>query len=161
MKMSKILLAVLLITVFILGMNYQKIIEENRKISATPTPTKSVACTMEVKICPGGTPVGRVPPDCEFAPCLDETTPGGNSGQFCGGIAGTECPEGYICQLDGNYPDAAGICINRTSPVELYECPKDDYVDCMPGPDKLKSECNPQYLQWAQENCPNFKGAAY
>jgi len=24
---------------------------------------------MEVKACPDGTSVGRIPPDCEFAPC--------------------------------------------------------------------------------------------
>lgn len=28
-----------------------------------------VACTQEAKICPDGTAVVRVPPDCEFAPC--------------------------------------------------------------------------------------------
>lgn len=28
-----------------------------------------VACTMDAKICPGGSSVGRVPPSCEFAPC--------------------------------------------------------------------------------------------
>ena len=30
---------------------------------------KPVACTEDAKICPDGTAVGRVPPDCEFAPC--------------------------------------------------------------------------------------------
>jgi hypothetical protein len=30
--------------------------------------------------------------------------------QFCGGIAGVTCPEGYFCKLDGNYPDAGGVC---------------------------------------------------
>lgn len=30
--------------------------------------------------------------------------------EFCGGIAGILCPEGYRCQLDGNYPDAGGTC---------------------------------------------------
>lgn len=37
----------------------------------TPTPTEgSVACTLEAKICPDGkTSVGRVGPNCEFAPC--------------------------------------------------------------------------------------------
>ncbi len=38
----------------------------------TPTPTSStppVACTMEAKICPDGSSVGRVPPSCDFAPC--------------------------------------------------------------------------------------------
>jgi len=28
-----------------------------------------VGCTLEAKICPDGSAVGRVPPDCEFAPC--------------------------------------------------------------------------------------------
>lgn len=35
--------------------------------------------------------------------------------QFCGGIAGFECPEGMWCQLDGDYPDAGGEC--RGAPV--------------------------------------------
>ena len=29
----------------------------------------------------------------------------------CGTIAGRTCPPGYSCQLEGNYPDAAGICV--------------------------------------------------
>jgi hypothetical protein len=34
-----------------------------------------VACTMEAKLCPDGSYVGRVPPNCEFAPCpLEEQT---------------------------------------------------------------------------------------
>mgnify|MGYP001558259781 CR=1 FL=1 len=34
----------------------------------------------------------------------------GGEGQFCGGIAGAVCPEGYSCKYDGNYPDAGGVC---------------------------------------------------
>ncbi|MBI2330173.1 hypothetical protein HYU94_02190 [Candidatus Daviesbacteria bacterium] len=34
--------------------------------------------------------------------------------QFCGGFAGKECPEGYTCKLDGNYPDAGGKCVSST-----------------------------------------------
>lgn len=34
-----------------------------------PTDDSDVVCTMDVKQCPDGTYVGRVPPDCEFAPC--------------------------------------------------------------------------------------------
>ncbi len=30
---------------------------------------------------------------------------------FCGGIAGKTCPDGFTCQLDGNYPDAGGKCV--------------------------------------------------
>lgn len=32
-----------------------------------------VACTMDAKICPDGSSVGRVPPSCEFAPCPGAT----------------------------------------------------------------------------------------
>ncbi|HEU4677682.1 MAG TPA: Gmad2 immunoglobulin-like domain-containing protein [Candidatus Paceibacterota bacterium] len=34
----------------------------------------TVACTMEAKICPDGSSVGRVPPSCEFAPCPTAAT---------------------------------------------------------------------------------------
>ncbi len=30
---------------------------------------KQIACTEDARICPDGTGVGRIPPDCEFAPC--------------------------------------------------------------------------------------------
>jgi len=36
-------------------------------------------------------------------------------GRFCGGIAANlpqnQCPEGYTCKLDGDYPDASGKCV--------------------------------------------------
>ncbi|MFA5930293.1 MAG: cupredoxin family copper-binding protein [Candidatus Micrarchaeia archaeon] len=38
-------------------------------------PTGPVACSMEAKICPDGTPVGRTGPNCEFAAC----PPSGNN----------------------------------------------------------------------------------
>lgn len=34
-----------------------------------PLPTEPVACTMEAKMCPDGSAVGRTGPNCEFAPC--------------------------------------------------------------------------------------------
>lgn len=54
---------------------------------------------------------GACPEDDE-----DETEDGGSSGDFCGGIAGIQCKEGYICKLEGNYPDAGGKCV--------YDCPQ-------------------------------------
>jgi hypothetical protein len=36
--------------------------------SANPVPTQK-ACTLEAKICPDGSSVGRTGPNCEFAPC--------------------------------------------------------------------------------------------
>ena len=34
-----------------------------------PLPGDSVACTMDAKMCPDGSFVGRTAPDCAFAPC--------------------------------------------------------------------------------------------
>ena len=47
--------------------------------------------------------------------------PGGGGGQFCGGIAGIPCPEGFVCvdkPGDGCNPktggaDCAGVCRKR------------------------------------------------
>ena len=36
-------------------------------------PPQEVACTLEAKICPDGSAVGRVGPNCEFAPCPSPT----------------------------------------------------------------------------------------
>jgi hypothetical protein len=41
-----------------------------------PTDDDGVMCTMDAKICPDGSAVGRSGPDCEFDPCpgeLDDT----------------------------------------------------------------------------------------
>lgn len=71
--------------------------------------TNKTACTLEARICPDGSSVGRSGPNCEFAPCpsLAPTLPK----KICGGIAGILCPEGYTCNKKGNYPDASGTCI--------------------------------------------------
>ena len=36
---------------------------------------EQVACTMDAKLCPDGSYVGRSGPNCEFAPCPATTTP--------------------------------------------------------------------------------------
>ncbi len=40
----------------------------------TSKPTGRVACTMEAKLCPDGSYVGRTGPKCEFTPCPTPTT---------------------------------------------------------------------------------------
>lgn len=40
------------------------------QIESIPVITTTTACTLEAKICPDGTSVGRTGPNCEFAPCL-------------------------------------------------------------------------------------------
>jgi hypothetical protein len=39
---------------------------------AAPSPLEPVSCTLDAKICSDGSAVGRVAPDCEFAPCPGE-----------------------------------------------------------------------------------------
>ncbi len=67
------------------------------------------ACTAEAKLCPDGSYVGRVLPDCEFAPCP--------ATKFCD--ATTPCPEGYECYKfeDEDNP----ICYIGADPCE--KCP--------------------------------------
>lgn len=144
------------IVTFLYGMRYQALLLENnvtqiQAISPTPEP---IGCTEEAKMCPDGSAVGRVGPDCEFEEC-PQIKP---QGTMCGGIAGLTCPEGSYCKYEGTYPDAAGTCI-KTS-VSKYSCPNSEYVDCMPGPGQINQECSTDFLKWAQGNCPNFKGAA-
>jgi hypothetical protein len=75
-----------------------------------------------------------------------------STGQFCGGIAGIPCPEGYKCKLDGDYPDAGGECVAEGGqfcggiagiqcPVG-YKCKLDgDYPDA--GGTCVKVNCSP------------------
>lgn len=68
-----------------------------------------VACTMEAKMCPDGSAVGRTGPNCEFAPCPGEgASPGGS----------TECGE---CPMYA--PPAPGFCSGGTIVAgEVDEC---------------------------------------
>jgi hypothetical protein len=42
-----------------------------------PTDQEPVACTMDAKMCPDGSAVGRSGPNCEFAPCPGEAAASG------------------------------------------------------------------------------------
>lgn len=37
--------------------------------SSSASGEEAVYCTMDAKLCPDGSYVGRIPPDCEFAAC--------------------------------------------------------------------------------------------
>lgn len=113
-RFSKFLALILFILLPILGFSYGRHYQNriNNFKTIFPSPPEGTACTLEAKLCPDGSAVGREPPDCEFAPCppVNEETQDQNEGQFCGGIAGIMCPERYFCQYDGDYPDASGYC---------------------------------------------------
>jgi hypothetical protein len=48
---------------------------------------------------------------------------GATEGQACGGITGTACAEGLVCQLEGTYPDAGGYCVKETKPSRTNVIP--------------------------------------
>jgi hypothetical protein len=59
--------------------------------------------------------------------------------------------------------DEEGGSVMPPSPSDQtsFVCPETEWVDCMPGPDMPKPWCEPDYLEWASDNCPGFQGAAY
>ncbi len=57
--------------------------------------------------------------------------------KICGGIAGLQCPNGYQCKLDSNYPDASGLCVKndlkitpgqKACPADAKQCPDGSWV---------------------------------
>ncbi|MEK7639282.1 MAG: hypothetical protein AAB388_03935 [Patescibacteria group bacterium] len=75
----------------------------------TQVPADPVACTMDAKVCPDGSYVGRVAPNCEFAAC-PSTPPGRPS-------------EPVVCTDDAKVcPD--GTAVGRVGPnCEFAVCP--------------------------------------
>lgn len=82
-----------------------------------------VACTMEARLCPDGSAVGRTGPNCEFVPCPTEnatSTPFPvptpiipipppipvSINKTCDGLADTSCGVGYQCLQDCGPPVA-------------------------------------------------------
>jgi hypothetical protein len=47
----------------------------SKKPSGPPESPGAVACTMDAKICPDGSAVGRTGPNCEFALCVAAAAP--------------------------------------------------------------------------------------
>lgn len=81
-----------------------------------------VACTMEAKLCPDGSYVGREGPNCEFAACPD--VPAGPA------VPGT--PSGTTVLLETKIDQGASGLDVKVVPVELLEdsrCPID--VTCV------------------------------
>jgi murein DD-endopeptidase MepM/ murein hydrolase activator NlpD len=67
----KIIIAITLFAAVLSGCIKAPIVQAppNVNIDTNPTTTEPVACTKEARICPDGSAVGRVGPNCEFAPC--------------------------------------------------------------------------------------------
>lgn len=75
-----------------------------------------------------------------------------------------QCPDGsYVGRLP---PDCAFAVCPKNAPAQTpssYQCPKTQYVDCMPKANQENDpiSCSQPFLEWATKNCPGFKGAAY
>ena len=65
-----------------------------------------IACTLDAKICPDGTAVGRVPPNCEFAACPETKCTDGETREAA-------CPDGITTYLSEN-------CVNGTWAQVMY-----------------------------------------
>lgn len=101
---------------------------------ASIRPPGPVACTMDAKLCPDGTAVGRVGPSCEFAPCPPTPDPvptpapipgptpvpvpvPTGKGNECSGTNDTSCPSGTQCIQDCGPPVA-----RESDPEPLWHC---------------------------------------
>lgn len=60
-----IIVAIIIVLALIVWFEYKK-----QPLAIAPQKQQPVvACTLEAKLCPDGSYVGRVAPDCHFAPC--------------------------------------------------------------------------------------------
>ncbi|PJE62978.1 hypothetical protein COU88_01990 [Candidatus Roizmanbacteria bacterium CG10_big_fil_rev_8_21_14_0_10_39_6] len=52
--------------------------------------------------------------------------------------------------------------IDREMELPQYLCPAVQKVDCVvPISEENQEMCKPQFLTWAEDNCPSFEGAQY
>lgn len=63
--------------------------------------------------------------------------------------------------LDQNSPTPYPNPTTHSTLPTTYICPPSGWVDCLPGPGPAKPQCQPDYLNWIQSNCPDFSGVAY
>ncbi len=93
----------------VLGFSFKSKIFHNQDINKdTNNGGEKVACTLEAKICPDGSAVGRTGPNCEFAECPKIPAPAKTGGQgilpYNSGIRGTVML-GPTCPVMRNPPD--------------------------------------------------------
>lgn len=86
-------------------------------------------CTLEAKVCPDGSSVGRQGPRCEFAACPGETVctddamkcPDGSYVGRSGPSCEFKCPGGVVCDSDAKLcPN--GKTVGRTGPNCEFDC---------------------------------------
>jgi hypothetical protein len=63
--MKSLILGLILIIILGFGTYFVTVVTKNLKDHRE----EPVACTLDAKLCPDGSYVGRIAPNCEFAPC--------------------------------------------------------------------------------------------
>ncbi len=106
----------------------------NTRIAKAPGDRK--ACTMEAKLCPDGSAVGRTGPNYEFAPCPETTattTPPATILPYNSGVRGTVLL-GPVCPVERIPPDplcadrpyATAIAVYRNGSSSIFATGKSD-----------------------------------
>ncbi|MES3031282.1 MAG: hypothetical protein V4697_02610 [Patescibacteria group bacterium] len=76
---APVILIIILVVIAIWGISVYK--EKNPTVRVNiPNTNEPVACTMDARICPDGSAVGRQGPNCEFAACPAPTSTSTSSG---------------------------------------------------------------------------------
>ncbi len=91
----------------------------------TNNPGGQIACTMEAKLCPDGSAVGRIGPRCEFAKCPDENGGGNSILPYNSGIAGVVsrgpmCPVARVGEECPDAPYETDVVVSRTIPPKVF-----------------------------------------
>ena len=130
-----------------------------------------VVCTEDAKICPDGSSVGRIPPDCEFAPCpgTSETpppqhypkTPTPTLQPVCkdGEVKNSTCPDGVTVYTSENCVDGKWFTINYIrDPCSPLPTPdpqqKNMWVEIAP----IQCLGNPWEQDWLKSHADNYSG---
>ncbi len=113
---------------------------------------EQIACTMEAKLCPDGSYIGRVGPKCEFAECPVSENGGGNSIlPYNSGIQGVVlrgpmCPVVRLGEECGDAPYETEVVVSRATPYKVFATMKSDrdgkFLINLPPGDYLVSASN-------------------
>ncbi|MFH1229051.1 MAG: hypothetical protein V1678_01330 [Candidatus Aenigmatarchaeota archaeon] len=88
--------------------------------------TSTVACTMEAKMCPDGSYVGRIAPSCEFAPCPSVQC---------------SCPRGYVPDGEACTPECYYSIPKCLQPSISCNATCQSDSDCVPAQCCHPSSC--------------------
>lgn len=99
----------------------------------TPPAPPPVACTEEAKLCPDGSAVSRVGPNCEFAPCPDSTSTSTTMPKNT--ISQTELPEMEGCHMPYEamiYPAQLGCPMSGATVAKIATNHGDVWIQLFP-----------------------------